>query len=80
MIVAGDSLIFRRSEKMIKMREQRPCGSVPRCRPTSRRRDRSWMECFGAEDKRKVRFYSRANGEKNLQPRAEARAMKRKCK
>ena len=35
-----DSLASRCSEKM-KMRERRRCGPVRRCRPTSRRMDRS---------------------------------------
>jgi len=78
-----DSLASRCSGKM-KMRERRRCGPVRRCRPTSRRMDRSWMDNrmddFGVEDKRKRRFYSRADGENDLRIRAEARAMKRKCK
>ena len=40
----------------------------------------SQMDDFGAEDKRKMRFYSGVDGAKDLQPRAEARAMRRRCK
>src|SRR6185437_9750787 len=72
-LAVHDSPAFRCSEKM-KMRERRPCGPVRRCRPTSRRMDRSWMDSqmddFGVEDKRKRRFYSRADGGNDLRIRA----------
>ena len=53
---AGDSLMSRCSEK-VKIREQLR-GPARRCKPTSRRRGRSWMDGFEAGDKRKLHFYS----------------------
>ena len=76
---ADDSLVSRCPGKM---QERRPFGPVRRCKPTSRRRGRSWMDSqmndFGVEDKCKLHFYSRADGEKDLLLRA--RAMRWKCK
>ena len=80
-----DSVICLRSGKMEHTSQvgvKRLCEIERRCRPTSRRMDRSQMDRFVAEvgDKRKRRFYSRANGENDLRIRAELREMRRKCK
>ena len=64
--------------------QHRRSGTARRCRPTIRRRGHSQMDSqrdnFWVEDKRKLSFYLRANGEKDLRIRAEVREMKWKCK